>query len=319
MAFTKRAILPSRPDKADFNGYGFTDLVWQGKDGSLVIWNKAADGIHGVGSANIQNPGNGYSLKGYGDWNGGGAADLIWQNAAGATQTWTMHDNQVAFVTDLLTMPPIQAFGDFNGDGRTDLLWQGSDGVWFSTSAQARKIPPLGIGAMSPISTDFKLVGVGDFDGDGRDDILFRGTGEHQGSMLLHEAQAFKPGDWGMPTKAVEVSDPGADWSVLAIGDFNGDKKADLLWQHTNAKGDVDARSIWLMDHGTVIGGGMVYNPGKQWDFIGTGDYNNDGKTDILVQHKSGWTAEYLMDGNTVTGFGASMHVVGDFWTLGAV
>jgi hypothetical protein len=38
----------------------------------------------------------------------------------------------------------------------------------------------------------------------------------------------------------------------------------------------------------TVIGGGSVGNPGPSWHVMGIGDYNNDGKSDILLQSSSG-------------------------------
>ena len=40
------------------------------------------------------------------------------------------------------------------------------------------------------------------------------------------------------------------------------------------------------MNGNTVIGGGLVGpNPGPSWKAVGTGDFNDDGHSDILLQN----------------------------------
>jgi hypothetical protein len=74
------------------------------------------------------------------------------------------------------------------------------------------------------------------------------------------------------------------------------------------------------MDGTNVTFAGAVgpFNPGLSWQIKGTGDFNGDGKSDIIWQGQDGTPAIWLMDGTTVTGvgavgsnFGASWHVVG--------
>jgi hypothetical protein len=38
-------------------------------------------------------------------------------------------------------------------------------------------------------------------------------------------------------------------WQIKGIGDFNGDGKADILWQHA-ATGTL---AVWLMDGATIL------------------------------------------------------------------
>jgi FG-GAP-like repeat len=46
--------------------------------------------------------------------------------------------------------------------------------------------------------------------------------------------------------------------------------------------------SIWKM-HGTnAIARDPVANPGSSWRTVGTGDFNGDGKADILLQNTKG-------------------------------
>jgi hypothetical protein len=332
MFFTVPSILWTHTVKPDFNGDGFTDLLWRGMDtGTIAAWNMSQDGLSGTAGLFAPSVSRNLHLKGIGDFNGDGTTDLIWQSAVGAIETWTVRDNQVISVQPIGSVGAsqwIQALGDFNGDGYTDLLWYvprgtpgyGSVGLWFTGSAEVREIPPLGLGQIAPFDNDYVLVGVGDFDGDNRDGILFRGTGDHLGTFLMQEPVTAASREGQMPTAPHLLADPGQDWAVLDLADFNGDGRTDILWQHYNGASQADARSIWLMDGNGVIGGGMVANPGSDWSVVGTDDYDNDGKADLLWQHgPTGWNSEWLMNGADVKGLGGTYSSPGDFWYPGGV
>ena len=49
-------------------------------------------------------------------------------------------------------------------------------------------------------------------------------------------------------------------------------------------------------------------NPGASWRVAGTGDFNGDGKTDILWQNSDGTPVNWLMNGTSTIGGG----IVGD-------
>ena len=80
-----------------------------------------------------------------------------------------------------------------------------------------------------------------------------------------------------------------------ARGDFNGDWRFDLLWQHSSAgllawhmNGASLAGSRWLVPS-TVAAG---------WRMTGAGDLNRDGKPDLVWQNDStGQISYWLMDG----------------------
>ena len=69
------------------------------------------------------------------------------------------------------------------------------------------------------------------------------------------------------------------------------------------------------MNGTTVIGAASIGNPGPDWHILGTGDYNNDGKSDILWQNSSGAVAIWEMNGTTpiatatITNPGPTWHV----------
>ena len=62
--------------------------------------------------------------------------------------------------------------------------------------------------------------------------------------------------------------------------------------------------SVWKMDGNIIIGGGPVANPGPSWHAIGTGDFNDDGKSDILMQNTGGQVSVWEMSGNAIIGGG---------------
>ena len=91
--------------------------------------------------------------------------------------------------------------------------------------------------------------------------------------------------------------------------DFSGDGKSDILLRHSTGY-----ISMWLMNGATVssnlgVGGldpswtivGTASNTVASSNIPGTGDFNGDGKSDILLRHSSGYVAMFLMNGATVT------------------
>ena len=82
--------------------------------------------------------------------------------------------------------------------------------------------------------------------------------------------------------------------------DVNQDGRPDILWQH-DAQGYVAA---WLMNGEGLIDS-VLLSPTKVtdtgWKIEGTGDFNGDGKPDLVWRHRTqGWLAIWLMDGTTL-------------------
>ena len=79
--------------------------------------------------------------------------------------------------------------------------------------------------------------------------------------------------------------------------DFDLDGLADLVWQHEGT-GDL---VVWFMN-GTTMTSNSALTPGQvadtNWKVIGTGDFNHDGKADLLWHHRTqGLLAAWMMNG----------------------
>ena len=87
-----------------------------------------------------------------------------------------------------------------------------------------------------------------------------------------------------------------------APADFNGDGKADILWQNDNGQ-----PAIWLMDgtNVTFVRRRRPVIPGRPGTSKARGDFNGDGKADILWQNDNGTPAIWPMDGTNITFVGA--------------
>ena len=57
--------------------------------------------------------------------------------------------------------------------------------------------------------------------------------------------------------------------------------------------------------HAAFAGAAGPFNPGPSWQIKGTGDFNGDGKSDILWQGSDGTPAIWLMDGINAVAVGA--------------
>src|SRR5213595_2530469 len=130
---------------------------------------------------------------------------------------------------------------------------------------------------------------VADFSGDGHSDVLWRNT--LTGENYIYLMNGLTVASQGSINA---VSDQA--WQVKGIGDFDGDGKADILWRNSST----GENYIWLMNGLSTASQGSVnfVDPASGWQVQGVGDFDGDGKADILWRNTStGENYIWLMNG----------------------
>src|SRR6266404_7157406 len=169
------------------------------------------------------------------DFDGDCKSDILWRSSAtGNDYLWLMNGLAIVSQGSLNTVDDqawqVQGVGDFDGDGRADILWRnaatGENYIYLMNGWTI-----VGRGLVNVLNDlNWQIKGIGDFDGDGKADILWRNYSTGQNYMYLMNG-------WTIVSQGqVNYIDPADGWDIRAIGDFDGDGRADIWWRH-NATG----------------------------------------------------------------------------------
>jgi hypothetical protein len=201
---------------------------------------------------------------------------------------------------------------DFNGDGRLDLavLNAGSDDVSVLLGS--------GDGAFQATRNRYVLGGwqpqslaVGDFNGDDRPDIVAPWSGSSIGGVEV----LLGNGD-GSFQLARGTSTEGNSALAMTVGDFDGDGKLDLAVTGFTADylpGDPSAGSeiSVLMGHGDgtfAVAGFYEVSSGLYAPSIATGDFNGDGKIDLVFADQYADAVGVMLGDGNYGGFTAAQY-----------
>lgn len=190
---------------------------------------------------------------------------------------------------------------DFDGSQplKSELLWRGSNGDvrhWTMTTTSGitlgADVPVTSGGvAVTSMTPNWKLLARGKFDGDARADLLWRDSNTSQLWLWLMNGPAV--------SSAARVAlsaqlgggfvDMPPNWTLMTTGDFDANGSIDLLWR------DSISNQLWLwsMSGSTITSSVRVtlnntpVDMPADWVLLGSGDFNNDGKTDLLWRNAS--------------------------------
>ena len=184
--------------------------------------------------------------------------------------------------------------GDFDRDGLPDIIFQDADGFMARALfmnggdlVSASSFAPSQIGDLS-----YRIAGSGDFNGDGKEDLLFQHT---DGTLAVW----YLDGVNMTSSTFLNPANPGdRKWRVVATTDLNKDGKVDLLFQHADG-----SLAVWHMD-GIKSSSAALLSPKSpgdaKWRAAGAGDFNADGRPDLVFQHDDGTLAVWLLNGATL-------------------
>jgi hypothetical protein len=274
----------------DFDSDGKPDIVWRyppdssPASGQNWVWHM--DGVtrlNTVQTSHLMNNSN-EVLSGVADADANGKADIWWRNLVDRKIVlWTMNDTQRT--NSLYTTPDGSTLSDYSLVGVFD----------------------VGNGLYGPGPTpDTSPSAVATYDQ--KADFVWR----HNTSGAL---VSWYMNGYARYNGIGETQEGLADlqWKLVGAGDFNADGRNDFVWQHGTTRKVV----IWFMNgfRRLVNGDPACFDDGSgltkcarntvpdqedasEWNIMGVGDFNNDGKPDLLWRHYlSGHNAVWHMNG----------------------
>jgi hypothetical protein len=294
--------------KVDFNQDGQEDILWRyyGSGGYNVAWYMGYSGGGGI-PTNVQSLGQKGTQGSYLPRDGkigsirvinmlgGKAPEQVFRDpreAGGLLEkaVWKTADMTIPSDVRMMTDPR-------QGPGAPGLRVEGAT---FLGSAALYQVP----------DTTWEIGATGDFNGDGKTDILWRYNGPGGYNVVWYLDGVNVIGSAALDA----VTDP--TWGVGGIGDFNGDGKTDILWRYNGTGG---YNILWHMNGVTKVDYQVldaVTDP--TWKIGGVGDFNNDGKPDILWRYygAGGYNVVWFMNDSTKLGWEAVNPVTDPTWRI---
>jgi len=272
---------PSSVAVGDFNGDGKLDVAVTNNannHGNVSILMGNGDGTFRAGM-NFATGRNSSSVA-IGDFNGDGNLDLVVANSASNNISVLLGKGDGTFKAAVNygagSNPSSVAVGDFNGDGKLDVAVSSfTNGVnVLMGKGDGTFKAPVSYAADGPTS-----VAVGDLNGDGKLDLVVSNIVTNQGfsnvGVLLGKGDGtFRPEvDYGA----------GSNPYTVAVGDFNGDGKPDLIVANAGYGDGLQSVSLLLGNGDGTFQSMVEYDGGSSPASLAVGDFNGDGRLDVAV------------------------------------
>jgi 6-phosphogluconolactonase (cycloisomerase 2 family) len=258
--------------RGDFGGDGLTDLLWRHEvSGENVVWHmNGAVLAGGTFTTPSALPDASWKMVGTHDFNRDRETDVLWRHeVSGENVLWYMAGTTLTSGTFLSPAAladvnwKMAGTGDFDLDGAPDIAWHhrgsGQIVLWYmngrtlvaGTFTQPAALP----------DTAWRLVGVADFNADHHPDLLWHHQVSGEIVVWYMDDATLLAGTFTSPSA---LSDTG--WTIAAVGDYNDDRRPDLVWRHQGSGQDV----IWLLNGVTLVSGTFTSAlPDPSWRIVG--------------------------------------------------
>ena len=279
---------------ADYDNDGWLDILVSGvnADSSAMptrLW-RNVNGLFTNVNTNIYSivPGLAAGSAAWGDYNNDGLPDFLLTGYSNAdvnfpgTGLWQNFNSSVRFENAFISFPAIGsssvAWGDYDNDGRLDILLSGMDSTVTNAITQVWRNTGSGFSNINAGLPGIQSGSVawGDFDNDGRLDILLSGA---DGTGANAITQVWRNTGGGFTN--INAGLPGVFEGSVAWGDYDNDGRLDILITGQTTNGQPISQ-IWRNTGSgfTNINAGL---PGVFEGSVAWGDYDNDGRLDILI------------------------------------
>jgi C1A family cysteine protease len=276
------------PCVGDFNGDNKDDIVTFTRGTAADVFVALSNGskFNGTGLKWHDSFCMGTEIPLVGDFNGDGKDDIATFTRGTAADVYValsdgskFNGTGVKWHDNFCLGSEIPLVGDFNGDGKDDIatFTRGTTGDVYVALSDGTKFNGTGVKWHDYFCVGTEIPLIGDVDGDKKDDIITftRGT-----TADVFVAKSNGSAFLGTAAKWHDKFCYGTE--TPAAGDYNGDKKCDILTFLLNATADVyGATSTGSQFNGTAV---------KVHDWFGlvnevpmTGDFNGDGKADLIT------------------------------------
>jgi uncharacterized repeat protein (TIGR01451 family) len=223
-----------------------------------------------------------------GDFNGDGKLDVAVANAGSGNVSVLLGNGDGTFraavnsAVSLGSGPITLAVGDFNGDGKLDLIVVNPGDPGNNVPGVVNLLLGNGDGtfraAVQITTGQFPFrVAVGDFNGDGKEDLIIGDEKDGSLSVLLGNGDGTF-----QPAKSISLASSG-EVASLAVADFNGDKKLDVVAAVHNGP------MVVLLGNGDgTFQSPIQVTSVNQDPLVIIGDFNSDQHLDLILRQSIG-------------------------------